>query len=64
MNSKRRVIPRNKREREVLGKVLAAQIGEELQELHKKHPYQNWVDMVVVLSKGIVDYGCQLPFQP
>jgi hypothetical protein len=40
------------------------QIGEELQELNKKHPHQNWVDMVLVLSKGIVNYGCQFPFQP
>jgi hypothetical protein len=40
------------------------QIGEALQELNKNHPHQNWVDMVVVLSKGLVCYGCQFPFQP
>jgi hypothetical protein len=39
------------------------QIGIELQELNKNHPHQNWADMVVVLSKGLVCYGCQFPFQ-
>src|SRR3974390_550257 len=39
------------------------QIGEALQELNKNHSHQNWVDMVVVLSKGLVCYCCQFPFQ-
>jgi hypothetical protein len=36
----------------------------ELQELNKLHPHQNWVDIVVVLSKGTINYGCQFPDKP
>jgi hypothetical protein len=38
-------------------------LAEELQELNKRHPHSHWVDMVVVLSRGTINYGAQFPHQ-
>jgi hypothetical protein len=36
-------------------------LAEELEELNKLHPHNHWVDMLVILSKGTINYGCQFP---
>jgi hypothetical protein len=36
----------------------------ELAELNKKHSHHLWVDMVAVLSRGIINYVCQFPDKP
>jgi len=39
-------------------------LAEELEQLNKPHPHNHWVDMVVVLSRGTINYGCQFPDKP
>jgi hypothetical protein len=39
-------------------------LAEELEQLNKTQPNQHWVDMVVVLSRGTINYGCQFPDKP
>lgn len=36
-------------------------LAEELQELNKQHPHNHWVDMIVILSRGSINYACQFP---
>jgi len=36
-------------------------LAEEIDRLNRKHPDREWTDMVVVLSKGIINYGVQFP---
>ena len=36
-------------------------LAEELDRLNRQHPNREWIDMVVVLSKGIINYGVQFP---
>jgi len=36
-------------------------LAEELQRLNGETPSRQWADMVVILSKGIIDYGVQFP---
>jgi hypothetical protein len=36
-------------------------IAEELEDLNKGHSHQHWVDLVIVLSRGIINYVCQFP---
>jgi hypothetical protein len=36
-------------------------IAEELDRLNRQHPDREWTDMVVVLSKGIINYAVQFP---
>jgi hypothetical protein len=35
----------------------------ELELLNKNHPQDHWVDVVVVLRRGVIHYVCQLPHQ-
>ncbi|MGB2987709.1 MAG: hypothetical protein WBE26_17725, partial [Phycisphaerae bacterium] len=37
------------------------QLAEELDRLNRTHPDREWTDMVVVLSKGIINYAVQFP---
>ena len=39
-------------------------LAEELEQLNKQCPHRYWVDMVVVLSRGTLNYVCQFPHQP
>lgn len=36
-------------------------LAEELDRLNRQHPDREWTDMVVVLSKGIINYAVQFP---
>lgn len=36
-------------------------LAEELDRLNRQHPDREWTDMVVVLSKGIINYAAQFP---
>ena len=36
-------------------------LAEELDRLNRQHPDREWTDMVVVLSKGIINYAIQFP---
>jgi len=36
-------------------------LAEELDRLNRQHPDREWADMVVVLSKGIINYAVQFP---
>lgn len=36
-------------------------LAEEIDQLNEQHPDREWIDMVVVLSKGTINYGVQLP---
>jgi hypothetical protein len=36
-------------------------LGEELDRLNRQHPDREWTDMVVVLSKGTINYGVHFP---
>lgn len=36
-------------------------LAEELDRLNRQHPDREWIDMVVVLSKGIINYAVQFP---
>ena len=36
-------------------------LGEELDCLNRQHPDREWIDMIVVLSKGTINYGVQFP---
>jgi hypothetical protein len=38
-------------------------LAEELQELNKQHSHNHWVDMVVILSRGTINYASQFPHQ-
>jgi hypothetical protein len=40
------------------------ELAEAMVELNKNRSYCHWVDMAVVLSRGVVNYACQLPYQP
>jgi hypothetical protein len=39
-------------------------LAEELEQLNKKHSYRHWVDVVVVLTRGTINYVCQFPYRP
>lgn len=39
-------------------------LGQELEQLNKLHPHDHWVDMVVILSRGTINYSCQFPDKP
>jgi len=39
-------------------------LAQELEELNRLHPDHEWTDMLVVLSKGTVNYGAQFPGEP
>lgn len=39
-------------------------LAQELEQLNKLHPHDHWVDMVVILSRGTINYGCQFPDKP
>jgi hypothetical protein len=39
-------------------------LAEELEQLNKPHPHDHWVDMVVILSRGTINYGSQFPDKP
>jgi hypothetical protein len=39
-------------------------LAEELEQLNKRYPYQQWTDMVVVATRGTIGYACQFPHKP
>lgn len=39
-------------------------LAEELEHLNKQYSHRNWVDMVVVISRGTINYVCQFPHKP
>ena len=39
-------------------------LAQELEQLNKLRPHDHWVDMVVILSRGTINYGCQFPDKP
>jgi hypothetical protein len=39
-------------------------LAEELGELNKGRSHNHWVDMVVILARGTINYGCQFPHKP
>jgi hypothetical protein len=39
-------------------------LGEELEQLNKRYSYRQWVDMVVVATRGTIGYVCQFPHKP
>lgn len=36
-------------------------LAKKIDDLNRQHPDHEWTDMVVVLSKGIINYACQFP---
>jgi len=43
------------------GAVPIENLAEELDTLNRRHPCHEWLDMIVMLSDGIINYGAQLP---
>lgn len=39
-------------------------LAEELEQLNKRYPYQQWTDVVVVATRGTIGYVCQFPHKP
>ena len=39
-------------------------LAEELEQLNKQNSHRYWVDMVVVVSRGTINYVCQFPHRP